>query len=317
MYIKMKYINICILTVLLAATSACDRDEIFEREQYKHVVSLLSEGVFNIFAEELDLADEPSIGYVSASCGGALAISEPITIHLEEAPDLLDYYNLINFEMSADRFARYLSPNRYTVENYQIAIPAQERSGKTKIQINGDGLSPDSTYFIPFRITRANSEINPEKSTVLYRVYMKNFYATNKSNVEYQQRSVQTDAADNKVNNMTAKRIFPLSGNSVRMFAGNQAFESDEKTIINWSVRLTVAEDGRVTITPWNNSSIGMKVRQIDNDPDYPNVFKIVDDGYRTFKTFLLCYEYTSPNDGPVYTMREELRLEFREEMKN
>jgi hypothetical protein len=305
------------IMVLLAATSACDRDEIFEREQYKHVVSLLSEGTFNIFAEEHDLADNPSTGYIAASCGGALAITEPVVIHLAEDSELLDYYNLINFEMSADRYARYLSPNRYTIDDYRITIPARERSGRTKIRVHANGLSPDSVYFIPFRITRANSEVNPEKSAMLYRVYMKNFYATNKSTVEYQQRSIRTDAANNRLNNMMTKAVFPASGNSVRVFAGNQSFENKENMIINWSVRLTVAEDGRVTITPWDDSPSGMKMRQIDGDPDYPNVFKIVDDGYKTYKTFLLCYEYTTPVDGPLYTMKEELRLEFKEEMKN
>jgi hypothetical protein len=303
--------------VLLAATSACNRDEIFEREQYKHVVSLLSEGAFNIFSEEHDLADDPSTGYVAASCGGALTITEPVTIHLAIDSSLVDYYNNINFEMNADRYAQFLPPGRYTIENYRITIPDKERSGKTKIQVRGNGLSPDSIYFIPLRITHANSEINPEKSTVLYRVYMKNFYATNKSVVAYQQRSIRTDASGANVNNMMTKEVFPASGNSVRIFAGNQAFESKENMIANWSVRLTVAEDGHVAITPWDNSAAGMKLRQIDDDPEYPNIFKIVDDGYRTFKTFLLCYEYTTPVDGPVYTMKEELRFEFKEEQKN
>lgn len=313
----MKYLNICMAMILLTVISACNRDEIFEREQYKHVVSLLSEGAFNVFSEEHDLTDDPSTGYIAASCGGALAITEPITIHLTEDPDLLDYYNNINFEMSADRYARYLSPDRYTLENYQITIPANERSGKTRIRVHGNGLSPDSTYFIPFRITSANSEVNPDKSTMLYRVYMKNYYATNRTVVEYQQRSIRTDATDANVNNMMTKVVFPVSGNSVRVFAGNQAFESTETLIINWSMLLTVAENGNVTISSWDNSTNGMKIRQIDGDADYPNIFKIVDDGYRTFKTFLLHYEYTTPIDGPVYIMREELRLEFTEELKN
>ena len=294
---------------------ACNRDDIFEREQYKHVVALLSEGSFNIFAEEHDLVDDPSTGYIAASCGGSLATTKPITINLVEDPTLLDYYNFINYEMSANRYARYLSPDRYTIDNYQITIPEGERSGKMRIRIRANGLSPDSIYFIPFRTTDANSEIHTEKNTVLYRVYLKNFYATNKSLVEYSQRSIRTDAAGNKVNNMMTKTVFPVTGNSVRIFAGNQSFESVESLIINWSIRLTVAADGRVTITPWDNSPNGMKIRQIDGDENYPNVFRIVDDGYRIFKTFLLCYEYTTPIDGPVYLIQEELRLEYKEEL--
>ena len=313
----MKYKHIFLIVTLLAVVCvSCDRDEIFEREQYKHVVSLLSEGTFNIFSEEHDLVDDPSTGYVAASCGGALATTEPITINLVEDPELLNQYNFINYEMSADRFARYLSPDRYTISDYRITIPAGERNGKMRIQIHANGLSPDSTYFIPFKIADANSEVNAEKNTALYRVYLKNYYATNKSVVEYSQRSIRTDDNGDKVNNMMTKTVFPVSGNSVRIFAGNQAFESVETLILNWAIRLTVAADGHVTITPWSDSPNGMKIRQIDGDELYPNVFKIVDDGYRTFKTFLLCYEYTTPIDGPVYLMQEELRLEFKEELK-
>jgi hypothetical protein len=46
-------------------------------------------------------------------------------------------------------------------------------------------------------------------------------------------------------------------------------------------------------------------------DPDYPNVFFIEWDGFRTFKTFLLHYRYQRPDDENIHEMREELRIEF------
>jgi hypothetical protein len=46
-------------------------------------------------------------------------------------------------------------------------------------------------------------------------------------------------------------------------------------------------------------------------DPDYPNVFFIEWDGFRTFKTFLLHYRYQRPGDENIHEMKEELRVEF------
>jgi hypothetical protein len=311
----MKYTKIIFFVAAFAAGFwSCDRDEIFEREQYKHVVALLGEGNFNIFAEEHDLGEEVSTGYVAASCGGSLPITEPVTIRLQEAPEVLQRYNTGNYDLDVDRYAHYLSPDRYTVPEHQITIPAGERSGRMKIFIRAGGLSPDSVYFIPFRVVSQSAyETNPVKNTVLYRVYMKNFYATTKSPVAWQHRGIRSENGV-EMNTMMQKEVFPVSGNEVRIFAGNAIFEAVETTIIRWAVRLTVADDGRVTVRPWDTSMYGMKVTQIDGDPEYPNVFRITDDGYRTWKTFLLHYEYYSPDDGITYRMKEELRLAYTED---
>jgi hypothetical protein len=311
----MKYTKIIFFVAALAMSVwSCNRDEIFEREQYKHVVALLSEGSFNIFAEEHELGNDMSVGYVAASCGGALPITEPITIQLQEASEVLLRYNTSNFDQDVDRYAHYLSPDRYTISEHLITIPANERSGKMKILVRADNLSPDSTYFIPFRVVSQSAyEMNPVKNTVLYRVYMKNFYATTKSVTSYQHRGIRSDNGV-EMNTMMQKEIFPIAGNEVRIFAGNTIFENDETSIIRWAIRLTMADDGHVTISPWDNSLHGMKVTQIDGDPEYPNVFKITDDGYKTYKTFLLYYEYLSPEEGLTYRIKEELRTEYIEE---
>ncbi|KAA6343048.1 hypothetical protein EZS27_009240 [termite gut metagenome] len=320
---NMKYLNILFVVALAIGLWSCKRDEIFEREQYKHVVALLSEGNFNIFAEEHefvndlseDLSEGWSEGYIAASCGGSLPIAEPVIISLREDPNILQSYNLNSFDMDADSYVCYLSPDKYTIPEHRITIPAHERSGRMKIQIRTDGLSPDSVYFIPFRIEQASCEVNPAKNTVLYCVYLKNFYATTKSAIMYQHRGIRTDEdAEVSTNTMMQKMITPVSSNEVRIFVGNTNLESKEINIIKWSIRLTMDDDGHVTITPWDTSFRGVKVTQIDGDPEYPNVFSITDDGYKTYKTFLLCYRYADPDDGTAYLMREELRIEYKEE---
>lgn len=305
-----KFIKPLLSAVLVLTLFSCNRDEIFEREQYKNVVALLSDDGFNIFAEELAFSEDGVDGYIAASCGGALPTTVPIDIEMVEDESLINKYNISNYDTDAERYAHYLDHSRYTVENQTLTIPAGERAGRMKIKIRTAGLSPDSVYLIPFKAASFSAyELNLNKSTVLYRLYLKNYYASTKSgNTLYTHRGVRAGT-----NTMLQKQVFPVADNEVRIFAGIKPFQANESLINKWSIRIVVAEDNSVTILPWNTSEFGMKITQIDDDPDYPNIFKIEDTGFKTYKTFLLCYEYVDPDDGKTYQMKEELRLEFNE----
>jgi hypothetical protein len=320
----MKYLNILIIAVLVAGVSSCDRDELFEREQYKNVVALLSEDGYNVFAEEHELgtAETETEGWVVASCGGALEIKDAISINLMEDESLLDHYNTGNYDVDEIKYAQYLSKSRYVIENANINIPAGERTGRMKIKIHATGLSPDSLYFIPLRVnTYSAYEFNPEKSDVLYRVILKNFYATQKTATLYNFRGVRNGA-----NIMGNKQVFPVSGNQIRIMAGNLDFEAKIDVIKNGSVLLEVDNQNNVHITPWNRINV-RQMNAVDDGPggiyydpsptantnwdiNYPNIFKLEDDGFgKTYKTFLLQYKYEY--GGTTYTMKEELRLEY------
>jgi hypothetical protein len=293
------------MAVLVLGFSSCDRDELFEREQYKNVFALLSDDGFNIFAEEHDLGLQESPGFVSAVCGGSLPTEKDINIIMVEDADLLLKYNRSNFDVDESRYARWLPRDRYDIRNYGITIPAGERVGLMSITVRPEGLSPDSTYFIPLRADSFTEyELNPDKSDVLYRVFLKNYYATQKTATYYAFRGKRND-----VNTMGSKQVFPVGGNSVRIMAGDLTFESSVSVIDNGSILLVVDEvTKQVQILPWKD----ITVTQIDGDPDYPNIFHIEDDGYKTYKSFLLRYDYVY--NGATVTMQEELRLEFREE---
>lgn len=283
---------------------SCDRDELFEREQYKKVFALLSDDGFNIFAEEHELELSESPGFVSAVCGGSLPTGEDINITIVEDEDLLLQYNRSNFDVDESRYARWLPRDKYDISSYSITIRAGERTGLMPITVRPNGLSPDSTYFIPLRADRFTTyELNPEKSDVLYRVFLKNYYATNKTETYYSFRSKRDEA-----NIMGSKLVFPVSGNSVRTMAGDLTFESKTDVINSGALLLTVDENDSVRIEPWKS----LNVTQVNGDPDYPNTFSIYDDGYKTYKTFLLRYDYVYA--GTSHSIQEELRLEFREE---
>ncbi|MDR1340159.1 MAG: DUF4361 domain-containing protein [Prevotellaceae bacterium] len=301
----MRYFKIKILMLVAGITlCSCDRDELFNREQYKKMFALLSADGFNIFAEEHDLKLAESPGFVSAVCGGSLPTETDINITMVEDGDLLLQYNRSNFDVDESKYARWLPREKYDIDSYSITIKAGESIGLMPVTVHPSGLSPDSIYFIPLRADRFTAyELNPDKSSVLYRVFLKNYYATNRTDTYYSYRGKRND-----VNVMGSKRVFPVSGNSVRIMAGDITFEPKVNVINSGSVLLTVDENDSVRIESWK----GLEVTRVNGDPDYPNTFLIYDDGYKTYKTFLLRYDYVY--DGTKHSMREELRLEFREE---
>jgi hypothetical protein len=195
---------------------------------------------------------------------------------------------------------------KYNIDSYNLTIQAGERDGRVAIRVRPDGLSPDSTYFIPFKIDSYSAyEANPDKSDVLYQVLIKNRYATQAATSNYALRGVRDG-----VNVMGVKQMHPISRNSVRIMAGTDAFQSNIDIINRNCIVLTVGNDNRVSISPFKN----MEVEQLDGDPDFPNIFFVENDGYNLYKTFLLSYKCKAGDT--VYTMKEELRVKLEDSEK-
>ncbi|MDR2038673.1 MAG: DUF1735 domain-containing protein [Bacteroidales bacterium] len=276
----MKYIkiNTSIVAVLLIVLCACNRDELFEREQYKAVVAIKSEGESNFFNQILDLnsnnKDEDGFvrGFISANVGGTSPTTEPIVITLTEDADMLNQYNLYNNETDADKYYRFLPKNRYKIPEMKITIPAGKRDGIMPIWINADGLSPDSVYIIPFRVVRCSAyEMNPEKSTVFYRVERKNEWSYTSANgntlsaPSYSQRGSWTSSAAiyNQMTNwlngdpgvikpsltqlLASKTIWVVSHNELRMFGSTKvAVDADADPAVfypRWCINIKIEDE--------------------------------------------------------------------------
>lgn len=287
---------------------SCDRDEVFEREQYKNVFALISESD-NVSSKYHDLGDE-SVGYVAASVGGTKATEKAIQVNLIEDPSLIDAYNRINFDVDYSKYVRPLPTSKYDIDSYSFTIPAGEIGGRLPIRIRPDGLSPDSSYFIPLRVeTHSSYELNPEKSFLLYRVRTKNYWARADGNTIYGMRArLRQDGSTFELQLPGSKIMHPISEREVRVMAGNETYSSDVNVFNRAAIILRIEEDNKVTILPYKD----VEILQIEGDPDYPNKFAIEDDGFKTYKTFLLNYYYRM--GGIVYQMKEELRLEFDED---
>lgn len=294
--------NILIIILLMGMLS-CDRDEVFEREQYKNVFALISE-TNNVYTRFHDLREQESIGYLSASCGGTNPTQKDILITIVEDPSLVDNYNKLSFDVSYDKYSHILPKSKYQFDSYQLRIPAGEIGATLPIRIRPEGLSPDSIYLIPVKVNLYdNYEVNPEKSHLLYRVRIKNFYAK-----DYGQTTYNLAGNQDGVNIFGTKIMHPLTANKVRVMAGTETYKSDPIVFRKLAIVLEIDENGNVKISPYGN----LPVTQVDGDPNYPNTFKVTFDGYKYFKTFLLSYNYTY--NGKTIRMREELRYNFNPE---
>jgi hypothetical protein len=303
---------ICVLA--LFGTSSCNEYKLFEEEMYKKVFALVSSGDYNILAVEHDLEQAEVTGYVSVSCGGVNSIETDLRITLREDLELFNRYNRSNFD-NAEEYARLVYPGMYTIPGYELVIPKGEKLGLLPVKVRPEGLSPDSTYFISFKVDKFSAyEVNADKSDVLYRVILKNYWATQASATNYSLRGIYQGT--NLIGN---KRVFPLSHNQVRVNVGNTVnFTADTADINTRSVILEVekaqgekiAKDVHynVTVKPYKRITI---LSPETVDPEYGNHFFIEDDGFRTYKTFRVHYCYKLEGDNTVYEMKEELRLEF------
>jgi len=294
--------------ILLVTLQACKDDGVYEMEQYKNVFALISES--DNVARKLHNLGEESTGYIAASMGGTKATDKDVTINLVEDKSLIDQFNRVNYDTDVSKYVKAMPADKYDLESFQFKIPAGQISGRLPIKIRPDGLSPDSAYIIPLRIdTYTSYEANQQKSYILYRVKTKNYYAVSDGTSTYNMRAkYRPQGSPSELEMPGTKIMHPLAKNKVRIMAGNEAYASDVNTFNRAAITLTIAEDNKVTISSYKN----IEVTQVNGDPDFPNVFKVEDDGFKTYKTFLLRYNYVSGTT--VVEMKEELRLEFTPE---
>lgn len=297
---KRSYIALLALATVFAS---CNDDAVFEKEMYKNVVALISSDYHNTFQEVVHLTgEEEIIGYIAASTGGTHAPEQDLVIGLVEDPEPLAAYNWSLFDADERLYAKLLPKDKYEIVDDKIQIRAGERTGRTLIKLRPDGLSPDSTYFIGLRATDVfGIEINPKKNTMLYQILIQNDYASQAENSLYTMTGLINEMAT-----AANKQLFPLTHNSVRMVAGNEAFQSTEASIGRTSIILEVDEDSKVSVKPYGD----IQVIQLDNDPLYPNIFRVEEAYGRRTNVFLLSYEYTI--GGVTKVMKERVEMQIR-----
>ncbi|MDR1666994.1 MAG: DUF4361 domain-containing protein [Bacteroidales bacterium] len=276
-----RYILNTIMTGVIAIVFAsCKEEDFSSKEYYKYVVYLLSKEDYNVYSDVYPFDDGNEVeGYFSVGCGGSLANPEETTVELEADTVLMSTYNRANFDIDTSKFALLLPESRYRIDPMRVVIPANNKDQYVKVPviIYLDGLSPDSTYFIPLAIKNVSRyEVNPEKYNMLFRVLLENRFAELKTTTYYSMRGNTLDAAMEAVVGGAisgTKLARPISKNAVRIFAGMGPVKADfgidpvlarpsTDELDKYGIVLTVDENDSVSIAPCGT----IQVEQINGD---------------------------------------------------
>ena len=300
----MKKIIFCISTVLAAlfVLSACNEEDFSAKEFYEYIVYLMSretrnyQNIYNVSHPYNDRVE--TLGYISVGCSGSQANPTAITVELEldETP-FEEYNNLIDSEDKA----RLLPEDRYFIPSLEAVLPANSVNpyAKLPVWVMVDGLSPDTMYVIPLAIKSVSGgyQANPEKSTVLYRIVMDNYYADQVVSSFYASKGFNLDATTlQPVTGFTRSKVLkPLAKYTIRMFAGVEkpekpetfTLEELEKSAITVTVNQT---DNTVEFAPYGS----IEVEKIESEEDW-NIYyemrnNMFDDSVTKF--FYLRYRY-------------------------
>lgn len=299
--------------ILLSAVS-CDDRKVFDQEQYKNIFGFVSESD-NTKEKVVSLHYDSVETYMSFSMGGSLAPERDVKIEIAEDPDLIKEYNFNNYDTDVSKYSVALPAKNYSISNSTCTIKAGTRLGIIPVTIYPKGLSPDEDYIIPVRVhSYDGGEMHPDKSTLLLQVGIKNQWA-NSNGVAYSMVATRKELPNGSPINMPGnKTVHCWEANSVRTTPGNLLYSASihdqEMNCIILEVATTADAAGyrKVTIRPLRD----MKVEQLDGDKDYPNAYAIIDDGFNTYKTFLLHYNYTVGKS--TYEVKEELRVKYEED---
>lgn len=264
-------------SLILLGLAACEPFD-FDQEMGQKTICIISDNDF-VYTGMHDLNETESTGYISVNCGGSLHIDKDVNVTLEYASDVLQQYNKLKYDIDESKYAKELSSGYYTIDRLELTLKADspDTYSVMPIRIRPEGLSPDSVYVIPLRIKSVSSySVNPDKSQVLYQIYMKNLYArTDEATIYNASGTIQTGSEAER--DAAASQTFhPLTKNSFRIFAGIKGYEKSEEVIKKNGIIVTVNEDNSLTMRPYSADYI--EVASIDPErPEYYGNYELSD----------------------------------------
>lgn len=288
------YIGIHTLFLVIATFfSSCEKDLLHE-EQYKKVIYLKSKDQnFSIFPHRMN--DSLTTGYVTVGAGGTRPLDEDIIVTLALDEELLADYNYRNFGENINAYFRLVDPTRYSVLNYDVVLKKGNPASVAvmAIEIDVNGLSPDSTYIIPFRIASVSGghEVNKEKQTILYQLRLENDYSNMASN-SYKMRGERQEEGKAASKITAVKQVLPLAYNKIRMFPENIASSTVKKTIEDRAIVVETAADYSVRIKPYKN----IEIENLGESKYNPET-----------REFILNYQYRIPEQSKWIRVKEIL----------
>lgn len=295
-------LKIFILCVMIISFVGCNTDSIYQDEQYKTLVYLLS-GSENVYAASYTLNEDEPVNFVTIGCGGSNSNEKDISITLEPNPEMLDKFNSLNYNYQSE-YAKLLPEDRYDISSYTVTLPANSdyHYVRMPITVRAIGLSPDSTYFIPLKIKSvSNYDVNGDKSDILFRVAIENDYAQQLVPTYYSKSGTMT----NPVTVLSGtKLVQPLEKDKVRMFIGNETYgnSTSVEDIERLSVVVQIMEDNSLQVTPYGS----MEVEMLDKVKGYNKYIPELLQGTTSQRVFYLNYRFRlKQSNGSFSAWRE------------
>ncbi len=306
--------------------SACETI-FYDDEQYRKEIYIVS-GDNNITGQEYTFGEE-SVGYLSVYAAGTTGIDSDVDVELEVYSDYLRSYNQRTYGETYSNYVQELDPDYYSVDSWKTTLKADSGDPYVKfpIKVSINNISLDETYYIPIRIKSVSDYmISEDKQNVLYRIYVKNDYATTKSTTYYTMNGTEQTyseaggvfTAQGVATAVNATKSFvPTGEQSVRMLPNTNS-STTASVVRNQSVNVTVHPDEiidipvyeegvftgnyvqrqKVTVATWQESSTSVTVAELDNDPSYYDEKK---------STFHLNYRYKLSGENNWHFMHEVL----------
>lgn len=284
----MKIIKITAAFLCLTALAACEGYEMFEEEVYEKIVYVLTKEDNKVFSEVHSLDEDVSKGNVIVMVSGSLQVTDPVSVEFEPDPEALDEYNVKMFGVEEDKYLKPLGSSFYEIPSMTVSVDPTDIPARAYLPINvkPEGLSPDSTYFIPLKIKSSSVDsISEEHSHVMYRVYIKNQYADQQEQTLYSMRGEKTEPGKVPYTIMTNKVILPMSKNKIRTVIEQKAFEAKMDVINSNCMVIEINANNSLNITPFNS--------------DYLDIEMVSQEGYNQYRQdsagsyrFYLSYRY-------------------------
>ncbi len=323
----MKKIQAASLVVIaMAALTACETT-FYDEEQYRKEIYIVSDDN-NMFGQEYSF-DDNSVGYISIYAGGTTPIEKDVQVELEVYSDYLRQYNQRVYGDNYASYAQELDPEDYTFESMTATLKAGSENPYVMlpVKVNVKKLLTQEKYYIPLRIKSVSDYmISTKKREVLYRVYIKNDYATTKTTTYYSMQGTEQQKTYSggewvdydALQPVNSTKVFtPISERSIRMLPGT-SYSTDNTVVTNQSLTVTVHPDEwidvpvyveglptgefikrqKVTLATWIESSSSVVVEDVEDQLNYYDP---------ETQTFTLNYRYMLPG-GNWHFMNEVLK---------
>ena len=321
------FLRVLVFILGIVIIEGCEA-KFYDEEQYRKEIYIVSDNS-NIFGQEYTFG-EMSEGWLSIYAGGTTPIEKDVEVELEHWPEVLRSYNRTTYGEAYANYAQELDEKNYTISDYTITLPADNEKPyvKSPIRVNVSNIGPDDVYYIPLRIKSVSDYmISPEKREVLFRIYLKNDYATTKSTTYFtmdgteqnfrEADGVFTEAGDASVINAT-KSLVPVDEHSVRILPSTfysvaPAIISQRGIVVtvhpNELLDIPVYVEGlptgefvkrqKVTLSTWEVSSRSVEVGEIEGKQSYYDP---------ETQSFTLNYRYKLPTEVMWHFVYELMR---------